>query len=111
MKKKSLFLLLSLCVFVAGLNAQKVVFEDFENSESKFYQNAGVMGEVSQEYTANPSKTGINTSEGVLAFTVTQPLTIGYAGYWFGLSAEKAALVKPQDTRYMHVKYYRTSEG
>lgn len=110
MKKKSLFLLLSLCVFVAGVNAQKVVFEDFENSENKFYLNAGVMGEVSQGYTANPSKTGINTSEGVLVFTVTQPLTIGYAGYWFGLSAEKAALVKPQDTRYMHVKYYRTSE-
>lgn len=56
MKKKSLFLLLSLCVFVAGVNAQKVVFEDFENSENKFYLNAGVMGEVSQGYTTNPSK-------------------------------------------------------
>ena len=109
MKIKNLLFSMAL-ICSLPIQAQDQLIDDFENGKLNFSSNGGEMGNFQYEVVTNPSKSGINTSEYVLKFKRTVANTPNWGGYWFDLKEEIQSLVKPQEYRYAHVKYYRIDE-
>lgn len=109
--KKRQFLLLCVGLSVLGwVNAQEQIIENFEGSGPKSVMNAISGGTVS--IVANPSKSGINTSDSV-GMLVIDALHDPWVGFWVSRRTDNSPAdsaeqwINAVDNRYVHVMVYK----